>query len=926
MTIELSAQNWQQLSPLLDRALELDARARERWLATDAAVLALPLEQCERLRVLLKHHSAPETTDIFATLPLLAHASGSAFDLAANDVVGPYTLIELVGEGGMAQVWRARRSDGAYRREVALKLPLIHGNAAARDHFLRRIERERDLLARLEHPNIARFYDAGVAKTLIGAQPYLAMEYVDGVPITQYAQREQLAVEDRCKLFLSVLDAVQFAHQQFVIHRDLKPSNILVRRDGTVALLDFGVAKMLDDSDNSEGQHLTRDIGRAVTVAYASPEQLSGEILSASSDVYSAGIMLYELLCGERPFSGSDRYLLSRLATLEQPIPPMAANVKNRGEQRKAEFASQSASAHARQLLGDLQAIIDKALRRDAQSRYQTAAAFREDLRRYLQREPVLARQGVLFYRLRKFSHRYRNQLALSATALVAVSILGALTWQSERAQQAADIRATSIETLFDGLLDSVDPELAETKTFSVEDILDQIGVSLTSGSYAQRQAVLAVRVAEMYDALGKNAKAKALLDQYATLAKDAGSKVGESIVEIQSVNNLLSAGDIASARKVLDALNARTVDDSRLLSSRVLAEMHLLAAEGRYRDVIAAAENQTNRAEAKSNIDALLPAYIEQARGFAHAQLGELDAARHHYALASKRLAGQGKRAWPSVQFLNIQLAEVSMQAGEYDRAIIDASSALAALRTRYPENHRGLFNAYYVKAASLVYSGRHDEAKEAVTKYLDATQAHSEHRALARNLYLRLLSYQGQCVTANAAIESDLRSLQTDQSNSNSANDQSNSNSPNWAQVSSLRRLRAECWLRARNTDSAVQDLKKLLDGESSATAQVPLRRAYTEALLGIGLLMRGDHRDAQALLLASLPSIRTARGEHDSTFVAANAFAALLADDRAARNHAADLIEKHLLWQDGARDIVERLRAPVDLRRESPIPFIF
>src|ERR1700728_2768250 len=219
---------------------------------------------------------------------------GSASGLSAGDFVGPYELARLLGVGGMAEVWLARRADGAFKRDVALKLPLL---TRRRNDLEPRFVHERDILARLEHPNIARFYDAGVDTEGL---PYLSMEYVQGQTLMTWCDTQSLGIAERLALFLQVLDAVKYAHEKHVIHRDLKPSNIFVTELGQVRLLDFGVAKLLlEDGDQTQ---ISRIYGQALTPDYASPELLRGEPADPRSDVYSLGVLLYELLTGARPY------------------------------------------------------------------------------------------------------------------------------------------------------------------------------------------------------------------------------------------------------------------------------------------------------------------------------------------------------------------------------------------------------------------------------------------------------------------------------------------------------------------------------------------------------------------------------------------------------------------------------------------------
>jgi eukaryotic-like serine/threonine-protein kinase len=418
----LTADQIAELSRLLDQALPLDDESRHQWLDH------LPSEHQDLLPALRQALFVPDDGSTlggkwFPTLPPIAGFGQTATlltaGLQAGQRVGPYQLVSELGAGGMAVVWRAWRVDGASEREVALKLPLL---SRLRRDLAERFARERQILAQLQHPNIARLYDAGVAADGL---PYLALEYVEGQPLTNWCDEHHNSVRERLKLFLQVLDAVQYAHARHVVHRDLKPSNILVTESGQVRLLDFGVAKLLAGGEEAERSELTRVYGRVLTPDYASPEQLQGEAIGAASDIYALGIVLYELLVGNRPYR-----IKAASLDLSLELAIKEAQVRKPSTQVQPTAAAARATTHeklARRLRGDLDAIVLKALAKDPQDRYVSAIALADDLQRYLSGDPVEARPARAGYRLAKFVSRHR--LAVGATAVASAAVIALIIW-----------------------------------------------------------------------------------------------------------------------------------------------------------------------------------------------------------------------------------------------------------------------------------------------------------------------------------------------------------------------------------------------------------------------------------------------------------------------------------------------------------------
>jgi len=428
----MDADRWQRLSPLLDALLELDAETRARSLALmreeDPAT-------ADDLEALLAEEAG---NDEFLSEPLLA-APGPR----PGASIGPYRLERLLGEGGMGQVWMAYRDDGLYQRRVALKL-LRPGLA---DPNLRlRFTRERQILARLEHANIARLLDAGATQD---GQPYLALEYVDGEPITDWASQRQPPLAQRLALFLQTCDAVSHAHANLIVHRDLKPSNIMVTALDDVRLLDFGIAKLLDNPEAAPEN--TRTGLRAFTLHYAAPEQIRGEPVTTMTDVYSLGVVLYELLTGGKPYKPRR----PTDAEWEEAILHADPQRPSQVLQRMADAEPERAHALrklARQVAGDLDNIVRKALAKQPERRYPSVEALALDIRRFLDGKPVLARPHSVEYRLRKYVHRHRWALSTALLVLLVLSTaLGIVAWQARQALREA-ARAQAMQDFVVGL------------------------------------------------------------------------------------------------------------------------------------------------------------------------------------------------------------------------------------------------------------------------------------------------------------------------------------------------------------------------------------------------------------------------------------------------------------------------------------------
>jgi eukaryotic-like serine/threonine-protein kinase len=402
--------------------------------------------------------------------------------------IGPYLITEEIGRGGMGAVYKAVRDDEQYQTAVAMKL-IKRGMDT--DYILRRFRNERQILANLNHPNIARLLDGGAT---VEGLPYFVMEYVSGLPINEFANEKKLSTIERLNLFRTVCEAVQYAHQNLVIHRDLKPSNIMVTDDGTPKLLDFGIAKLVLSDGDEHAPDQTATALRVMTPEYASPEQVKGDLITTASDVYSLGVLLYELLTGERPYRFSSRRPdeVARVISEVEPIRPSSRTaITEPPEGGPPVGRSHSAVNNLKALRGDLDNIVLMSLRKDPRRRYSSIAQFSEDIRRHLEALPVSARKDTFRYRTEKFVQR--NKVAVMAASVVLVALIGGMAttlWQarvarSERARAERrfnDVRRLANSFMFE-IHDEIDKGPLKAKELVVKKALEYLDSLSREGS-----------------------------------------------------------------------------------------------------------------------------------------------------------------------------------------------------------------------------------------------------------------------------------------------------------------------------------------------------------------------------------------------------------------------------------------------------------
>jgi predicted Ser/Thr protein kinase len=416
--------------------------------------------------------------------------------------LGAWRITRLIGRGGMGEVYEAARADGNFEQRVAIKL--LQREAAAQ---MERFQAERQILARLEHPGIARLYDGGVTED---GRPYMAMEFVEGRPITEFCQINHATFEQRLALFVQVCDAVAYAHRNLVVHRDLKPSNILVTPTGAVKLLDFGIAKLLD----AQRARVTQAAAAPMTPICAAPEQLTGGAITTATDVYALGLLLFELLSGTHPWIGSDTPVLQAMRTvLQKPAPSVS---------RTAE-AQPNPPVPARLIRGDLDAIVAKALRKEPGDRYATVNGIKLDVERAMRGEPVEAREGAHLYVISRTLRRYRWAAAGIAAVIVSLAVgLGVAAWQAEKAAQERDVarrdaaREEAVRYSLTGLFRAAISDQG-SKTTTAKGMIDSSAQRVLKEYRDQPQlkGQIVLTLADLYTALEDANGAAALLDGY---------------------------------------------------------------------------------------------------------------------------------------------------------------------------------------------------------------------------------------------------------------------------------------------------------------------------------------------------------------------------------------------------------------------------
>jgi serine/threonine-protein kinase len=795
----MNSERWRQVSNVLDEVLERPAGERqillERLCGSDSALRAdverllhadersegfldAPIEQVQQLL------DAPEFSD------------SERLDWPPGTEVGPYRIVREIGRGGMGVVCLAERADGAFDQHVALKI--VHAEStseASRQRFLQ----ERQILADLDHPGIARLLDGGVTQD---GRPYFAMEYVEGEPITTYCDRHGLGLEDRVRQFLDVCRAVEAAHRHLIVHRDLKPSNIVVAAGGRVKLLDFGIAKTLDE--RSAGS-LTRLGGHPMTPEYAAPEQIRQARVTVMTDVYGLGLVLYEVLTGQRPYRVETALEMPSAILRQEPGRPSVV----------------ASAPWRKRLAGDLDTILLTALRKEPERRYQSAEALRADLERYLARRPILARSDSFVYRATRFVQRHAVGVAAAAVVILSVvaGIVG-VVWQSRLASQQAR-RAEAAKTFMAGVFRLSDPSEAVGQTLQAREILDLAArrIDTELAGSPEIQADMLTLIGRIFTQLGLYRNASPALNRGLELRRQIhGSQHRDVADSLDALGALYTRqGQYGEAEKTL-----RSALD--LIGNTVGAES----------------------AEAAATLQHLADVQIQRA-SFAAAEAS----AQQALAIRS-RLSGPRD---PSVAESLVLIANARRGRGDLDRATALDQEAFDIRRAHFGEDHPDVINSLAGLALDRFDHGQYNEAEELYRRALAAARRtlgpdHPDTLQILSDL-ASTIAQQGRLVAGEVLLREalDARRLRVGASHPSLI--------PNLnALASTLRRL-----------DRREEAEQLYLDALKIAETQLgPDHLEVAKGLNDLGTLYRerGKLAEAEAMLRRAIPILRTSVGD--------------------------------------------------------------
>jgi eukaryotic-like serine/threonine-protein kinase len=683
---------WERLQDLFGTAVALPADRREAYLRSitdDPDLLA------EVAALLAAHDDAGPLDRIAQCLGSIgAPEEEQATPIPVPDRVGPYAIVRLIAHGGMGSVYLAERADEQFRYTVALKL--LRRDLET-EELRRRFLLERQILAQISHPNIARLLDGGITES---GQPYFVMEYVAGAPLDRHCDEQQLSIRQRLALFRTVCDAVRHAHRHLVVHRDLKPANVMVTDDGQVKLLDFGIAKALD-ATSFPGAFGGTQVGyRALTPEYASPEQLRDEPVTTASDVYQLGLLLHQLLAGQLPplaavpgsKSAGSRILRKPSVAVRAGAPSTEPSVAGGHDvQRIAAARASTPDRLSRQIAGDLDNIVLLALREEPAYRYKSVDGLDDDIRRHLEGLPVAARAYTVPYVAARFLRRHRIGAAMSLLAIVLLLAFAVTTGLQARRVTAERDRAQQVSSLLVNLFEGASPDVSRGDTITVVQVLGR-GAERVRETLADQPALQSTMLgvlAEVFHDLGQDTMAATLAREALSLSVAAGGQT-----RLEAITNLLRLSDILASLGALDSASVYTAR-AVMLSSRYL---------GRRSQVTG---------------------YALQAHAFVLQLQGDLDAARPRLEKAIDIFrASDGDSARLRVASALVNLAWMKENRGHLDSAIVDMEASLAIRRALLHADDPVLANSLAGLGSLLIRQGNRAQAEVVLAEALRRTE----------------------------------------------------------------------------------------------------------------------------------------------------------------------------------------------------------
>jgi eukaryotic-like serine/threonine-protein kinase len=722
-------QRWAQLNPLLGELLDMDAGRREPRLAE---LRAQDARLADELLSLLRSADRLAASD-FLTGDVLG-ASAPTTTLAGQQI-GAYVIEAPLGQGGTGSVWRARRADGRYDGVVAIKL--LHLSLVGRSGAVR-FEREGAILARLTHPNIARLLDAGVTPA---GQPFLVLELVEGQRIDQHCDARRLNVEQRLALFDDVLSAVAQAHNHLVIHRDIKPNNILVNAEGQVKLLDFGIAKLLQEG--AEGSSITAQGQHALTPEYAAPEQVRGAPVTTATDVYALGVLLYQLLAGRHPTaSGASSEAEVIRATLDtEPLRMTSALTAH----DVAADRNTTLPRLRRQLQGDLENIVARALRKEPAERYQMIAALADDLRRYRAHEPVSARPDSLAYRAAKFVRRRRGPVAAALLLMLTLTagLTGTLT-QARRAEHERDnalrqlAYAASANQFISFLL-----EEGSDKPFTTTDLLAR-GEVLVEQQFRDdpaQQASLRLMLGSLYFNAGQENKGTALLLRAQNAARNASDLSLQAEIECEIASQHGWSGSFDQARSqigaAIDSLRAASEPDHDTVAKCLFGRSQVNSISGNAKGTLADAQEALDTLGTPRSHQRMLAIHFRAALAEGQSRTGQSAQAVETYEHVITDLEAMGRGNTRLIAVMYADLCALLARSGQTLRAVEASERSLAVLRGFSDASANPAIDGNHARL--LIELGRHRDAMPLIER------ARAQAAASRNPLLTSIISLQG-------------------------------------------------------------------------------------------------------------------------------------------------------------------------------------